>query len=92
MTNAARRLSDLTVEEFIELMRSERAAPAEPRPVETYVDAEAVAKHFGVHRGTVHNWVHKEGCPHEMRGKILRFRLEAVEAWFRNRPTLRKVR
>lgn len=92
MIAAARKISDLTVEEFLALMQSQRAEQPKPEP-DTYVDADTLAKHFGVSRGTVHNWVHKQGCPHEMRGKrIQRFKLVAVEDWFRNRPKLRKVR
>jgi hypothetical protein len=66
-------------------------APA-PEPAPTFVAPAAIAKHYGVSRGTVANWV-KEGCPHEQRGRVLRFELAAVEAWFRGRPRgLRAVR
>jgi predicted DNA-binding transcriptional regulator AlpA len=87
---AALKVSDLTVEELRELIRAELGAP-KPEP-DTYVDSEEIQRIYGISRGTVHNWVHKESCPHEMRGKILRFRLAAVEAWFRGRVPLRKVR
>lgn len=59
--------------------------------VETYVAPDALEAHFGISRGTVHNWV-REGCPHEVRGKILRFKMSEVEAWFSGRGGLRRVR
>ena len=91
--NAARKIADLTIEEFIELIRSERERPAEPKPIDTYVDSEAIQKHFGISRATVHNWVHEEGCPYEQRGKILRFKLSSVESWFAGRTQpLKRVR
>jgi hypothetical protein len=88
MTSAARKISELTEDEFRALIREELGQQA---PAETYVDAEALQKHFGISRALVHTWVHEEGCPHEKRGKILRFKLSAVESWFRGRK-LRSVR
>lgn len=64
---------------------------ANHQAVEIYVDSEAIQKHFGISRATVHNWIHEEACPHEMRGKVLRFKMSAVESWFSGRK-LRSVR
>jgi excisionase family DNA binding protein len=87
---AVRKLSELTEDEFRALIREELG---QQTPAETYVDSEAIQKYFGISRATVHNWVHEDGCPHEKRGKILRFKLSAVESWFagRNKP-LKRVR
>lgn len=68
-----------------------RLGTVEPSP--KYVDAKAIAEHFGVSRATVHNWTTKEDCPHILRGGVLRFEVAAVEAWFRGRePGLRRVK
>lgn len=77
----------ITVAELRAIVRDEvsRALRADARRnarVDTYVTSEALQQRFGISRATVHNWVHNRGCPHEMRGKILRFNLAAVEAWF----------
>jgi Helix-turn-helix domain len=95
----ARMIVQLTAAELRMLIRDEllvaiRAKPENDVGVETWVDAEAIEKHFGVSRGTVHNWLRNESCPHEARGKIIRFKLSAVEAWFRQRggKALRSVR
>jgi len=64
------------------------ATEAPPR----YAEASDIAKHFGVSRATVSAWK-QDGCPHILRGKVLRFELAAVEAWFRGRePGLRRVK
>lgn len=76
-----------------ELLAAVRGTANSQAELESYVDSEALQKHFGVSRQTVHDWVHKAGCPHEMRGKILRFKMTAVEDWFRGRPrALKRVR
>lgn len=84
-----------TFAELRALIRDEvqRAAgnPANDAPAAVYVSADTLQKHFGVSRATVHSWVHKEGCPHDKRGRILRFKLGEVEAWFSQRK-LRRAR
>lgn len=77
-------------EEFAHWRKHQEAANQQHR--ETYVDSEALQKHFNVSRATVHNWIHDDGCPHEMRGKVLRFKLSAVEDWFTRRQPLRPVK
>lgn len=75
-----------------QLDRLTAAVAARPAS-ESYVDHEVLEKHFGVSRATIHNWVHKEGCPHVLRGKVLRFQMSAVEAWFHGRgPNLKRVK
>ncbi len=79
--------------ELAELRGELKSAANQQQPAETYVGSDSIQAHFGVSRATVHNWVHDEGCPHEQRGKVLRFKMSAVEDWFRGRrPTLKKVR
>lgn len=76
-------LSDAEIDAISErlLRKMQLRAPT----LESYVPTEIIESHFGVSRATVHNWIHKEGCPHHMRGKILRFKLSAVEEWFSGR-------
>jgi hypothetical protein len=72
---------------------AEAMAGDKPASTKRYMDAKEIAAHFGVSRATVSNWTAKEGCPHLLRGKVLRFELAAVEAWFRGRePSLRRVK
>lgn len=52
--------------------------------MEPFVKASDVQRHFKVSRGTVHNWVHKQGCPRVLFGGLLRFKISEVEAWLRN--------
>jgi len=81
------------IDERVAGVLGEPRSPAPAQPPPRYVDPAAIARHFGVSRATVHNWVHREGCPHEQRGKLVRFELAAVEAWFRGRaPGLRRVK
>ena len=62
------------------------------KPAKKYLDTEEIAAHFNVHSSTVHGWV-KEGCPVVTRGKLWRFVLAEVEAWFRGRkPGIRAVK
>jgi hypothetical protein len=85
----------LTADELEELVErgvrkalEQRPAADEPR----YVDVQALAKRFDVHRTTVITWT-KEGCPCVKRGKVVRFEVAAVEAWMRGRePGLRRVK
>lgn len=64
-----------------------------PGVAKRYLDAKEIAKHFGVSRATVQNWIRHEDCPCMSRGKVLRFELAAVEAWFRGRtPSLKRVK
>lgn len=84
-----RMIVTLTVGELRALIReevqralAERRGGAAAGPARSYIGPEELAKHFGVSRGTVHNWVRTGGCPHEVRGKIVRFKLSDVEAWF----------
>lgn len=64
------------------------AAPAEG--VVAYALPERVMEDYKISRATLHRWV-ASGCPHEKRGKILRFKLPDVAAWFGGR-TLRRVK
>lgn len=87
----------LSPDEMRELVREvlrEELGKAPPRvPPGKYVDARELGKHYSVSRGTVHNWIRFEDCPHIMHGKVLRFELAAVEAWFRGRdPSLKRVK
>lgn len=77
--------------ELAELRGELKTSANQQQTLEVYVSSETIQKHFGVSRATVHNWIHDEGCPHEMRGKILRFKMTAVEDWFHGRK-LRSVR
>lgn len=52
-----------------------------------YVDMQHLADHYGVSKATVSNWIRKESCPHIQRGKVVRFEIDAVEAWFRGRKS-----
>jgi len=61
-----------------------RGAPTPPH--KRYVTQRELSTRFAVSRTTVHNWVKQEGCPHILHGAVLRFDLEAVEAWLRARP------
>jgi excisionase family DNA binding protein len=83
-------------EELAELVRKavrEELAHNPPKPTKNYLDTGEVAEHFGVSRATVLNWVSDDGCPHIKRGKLLRFELAAMEAWFRGRaPALTRVK
>jgi len=83
-----RMIVTLTVGELRSIIREEvqRAYEAwqreQPERALVWVGPEEIQKRFGISRGTVHNWIRNEGCPHDMRGKILRFQISAVEAWF----------
>lgn len=87
----------MTADELRELIRDavQRAIagkPANDKPERVYVSVDVLQQHFGVSRTTVHSWVHSEGCPHDMRGRILRFKMADVEAWFASRPPRRSRR
>lgn len=75
-----------------EVQRVMEGKPAVDAPAVTYVSADVLQKHFGISRATVHTWVHDEGCPHEIRGRILRFKMADVEAWFSGRGQVRRVK
>jgi predicted DNA-binding transcriptional regulator AlpA len=78
----------LTPEELSALVETAVAkalARNPPKPRKSYLDAAEIGVHFGVSRATIHAWIYEDGCPHIKRGKLLRFELAAVEAWFRSR-------
>lgn len=71
------------VEALLEqLLAAKQASSAGESEPEGWVDSQKIAKHFGVSRATLHSWVHRGGCPHALRGKVLRFQLSAVSAWY----------
>lgn len=86
----------LTVKQLKAIVREsvrEELGERASEPAKRYMDAADIATHFDVSRATVHNWIKHEGCPHKLRGKILRFEIAAVEAWFHGRePGLRRVK
>jgi excisionase family DNA binding protein len=92
----AQTLVAVSPEELAELVKKavrEELAHNPPKPGKNYLDARELAEHYSVSRSTVQNWISEEGCPHIMRGKVLRFELAAVDAWFRGRePGLRRVK
>ena len=77
------------IRDEVQRLAGDKPAANDAPPV--YVSIDDIQRHFGVSRGTVNNWVHKEGCPHDKRGRILRFKLGEVEAWFSERK-LRRMR
>lgn len=93
---AGQTLIALTPDELRELVRSavrEELGGEKPAQAKRYLDAREIASYYEVSRATVHNWIKNEGCPHLLRGKVLRFELAAVEAWMRGRePGLRRVK
>ena len=92
----AQTLVAVSPEELAELVRKavrDELTQSPPKPGKSYLDANEIATHYGISRSTVQNWISEEDCPHIMRGKVLRFELAAVEAWFRGRePGLRRVK
>jgi excisionase family DNA binding protein len=92
----AQTLVAISPEELTELVRKairDELSESPPKPRKNYVDAKEIAEHFGVSRATVHAWIHEESCPHILKGRVLRFELAAVEAWFRGRePGLKRVK
>ena len=55
---------------------------ATDKTIRTYtVTATAVAKHFGVSRGTVYNWLSMTDIPHRKVGGVIRFNLTEVDEW-----------
>jgi hypothetical protein len=92
----AQTLIAVSPDELAELMRKAVADALEkspPAPAKRYLDAAEIAKHFSVSRTLVNQWTKQDGCPHILKGKILRFELAAVETWFRGREAgLRRVK
>jgi hypothetical protein len=83
---------ELLIERGVRRVLDEQKKPVE-EPAGNFVSGRAIAQRYGVSRATVHNWATHEGCPHITRGKLRRFNLEAVEAWFRGRtPGIRRVK
>jgi len=90
----AQTLVAVSPEELAELVKGavrDALQQTPPKPAKAYLDAAEVATHFGVSRTTVHEWTRNEDCPHVMRGKVLRYELAAVDAWFRGRSATRKI-
>lgn len=86
----AQTLVAVSPEELAELVKKavrEELAHNPPKPTKNYLDTSELAEHYGISRTTVHTWIRDEGCPHILRGRVLRFELAAVEAWFRGRST-----
>lgn len=92
----AQTLIAVSPEELAELVKKavrEELAQSPPKSGKTYLDAGEIAERFAVSRATVNHWTKHDGCPHLIRGKVLRFELAAVEAWFRGRgPGLTRVK
>lgn len=84
----------VTPEELEDLIERGVRKALEKRPEgKRFMEAEELAEHYGVSKGTVKNWVRRDGCPHILRGRVLRFELAAVDAWMRGRePGLRRVK
>lgn len=55
-----------------------------PTTWEPWVDARAVARHFGVSQRTVERWQHA-GAPSRLVGASRRYRLSAIDAWLGGR-------
>ncbi len=66
-----------------------RTKPAEI--TKRYCDIAEIATYFGVSRDTVRKWATEDECPHSVHGKLWRFELAAVEAWFHGKG-LRRVK
>lgn len=95
MSAQGKMLVTLTVDELEGIVERgvRKALEEKPNATKKWIDPDELAAHYGVSRSTVHNWVKRDGCPHQIRGKVLRFDLAAVEAWFGGRePGLRRVK
>lgn len=78
-------LKALVREVVRDVVREELGREKPPEITKRYCDVVEIATYFGVSRDTVRNWATKEGCPHSVHGKLWRFELAAVEAWFRGK-------
>lgn len=90
MSEPAKMIVQLTTDELeamIERAVARANGNATHEPLARYVTMQNVADHFGVSKATVQNWISKETCPHIQRGKVVRFEIAAVEAWFRGRKS-----
>jgi excisionase family DNA binding protein len=90
---AGQTLIAMTPEQITALVKGAvREAMAGAAEAPQYLTAAEIAKCFRVSRPTVSKWT-AAGCPHIMRGNVLRFELAAVQAWFDGRqPGLRRVK
>lgn len=56
-------------------------APESSAPTSPYIDKDALARHLGLSRRTIDNWLQR-GMPHLKRGaRRVRFDLREIEAW-----------
>jgi excisionase family DNA binding protein len=49
---------------------------------ERWVDIDEVAAHLRVARKTIYRWIEAKGFPAHRAGRLLRFKLSEVDAWF----------
>ncbi len=53
----------------------------EPAPTSPYIDKDALARHLGLSRRTIDNWLQR-GMPHlKLGARRVRFDLREIEAW-----------
>lgn len=48
---------------------------------EKWSSLEEIAKHLGVSKDTIRNWIKKDVIPHHRVGKQFKFRISEVDAW-----------
>ena len=51
--------------------------------VERWVSVEEVAVHLAVNKDSVYRWIEKKSFPSHRVGRLLRFKLSAVDVWVR---------
>jgi excisionase family DNA binding protein len=89
---SAEELKALIRETVREVVREELGRTKPPEIIKRYCDILEIATYFNVSRDTVRKWATEDGCPHSVHGKLWRFELEAVEAWFRSEGTPQRLR
>ncbi len=51
---------------------------------EKWSSLEEVAKHIGVNKDTVRNWIKKDAIPAHKIGKLWKFRLSEIDEWVKS--------